>query len=300
MDEPDRSSGLVHDDQDWLFATSPSPRAPWPRGPRRGWSLARGLPPGPPRDRRSAYRSGGACRRSPSVTTPTSRPASIRDGGHAFALARHLDDDVPERGTFRHDRQGVSREHEIRHPEQGAPAERAARVQRRVVFRTKPAELEEHHGQRVADRRARRSCSTWASGSSGTPLPARRRRARPRTGGPSDRGGIAGQEQDGHSQSLERWKDRQRLVRLPGVRQRQHDVAPRHHPEIAVDSFGRMEEVSRSAGRRERRGDLASDQSRLAHAGDDHAPGAAAQELDRALEALVELGNEARGSPRPR
>jgi len=50
-----------------------------------------------------------------------------------------------------------------------------------------------------------------------------------------------------------------------------------------------MEEVGGRSRRRKRRRDLAADQPGLAHARHDHAPGAGAQQLDRALEALVEL-----------
>ena len=59
-----------------------------------------------------------------------------------------------------------------------------------------------------------------------------------------------------------------------------------------MHTLGGVEEVRRRPGRRECRCDLAADQPRLAHPGDDHSPAAAAQELDRALEALVEPGDE--------
>src|SRR5262249_18093037 len=64
-------------------------------------------------------------------------------------------------------------------------------------------------------------------------------------------------------------------------------------PEVAVDAFGRVEEVGRRARRGERRGDLAADEPRLAHAGHDHAPATRAQHRDRMLETHVELGDKA-------
>ena len=45
----------------------------------------------------------------------------------------------------------------------------------------------------------------------------------------------------------------------------------RNTTEVAVKRLGGVQEVSRRAGRGERRGDLLPDQPRLAHAGDDHA-----------------------------
>src|SRR5712691_9411858 len=49
-----------------------------------------------------------------------------------------------------------------------------------------------------------------------------------------------------------------------------------------------MEEERGCAGARERRGDLAADDARLAHAGDDHAPAAVEEDAHRLLEAIVE------------
>src|SRR4029453_85261 len=80
--------------------------------------------------------------------------------------------------------------------------------------------------------------------------------------------------------------------RLPGVREHDHHVAPGHHAEIAVNSLGWVQEVRGGSGRREGRRDLASDQPGLAHAGDDHATGAAAEQRHRALETLVELRDD--------
>src|SRR5712691_6306553 len=49
-----------------------------------------------------------------------------------------------------------------------------------------------------------------------------------------------------------------------------------------------MEEERWCAGARERRGDLAADDARFAHAGDDHAPAAVEEDAHRLLEAIVE------------
>ena len=166
------------------------------------------------------------------------------------------------------------RVHQVGDAEERAPAERPGRMERGVVLGAQAAQLEQRHGEGVAHRERRGRAR------------GRRQVHRARLLGHAHveddvalagerRVGIAGEQHDRHAEPLERRQDRQHLVGLARVRQRDHDVAARHHAEVAVHAFGRMEEVGRRAGRGERGGDLAPDEARLAHAGDDDPPGAA-------------------------
>ena len=104
---------------------------------------------------------------------------------------------------------------------------------------------------------------------------------------------IARQQHDGHPEPLERRQDRQHLVGLARVGQRDHDVAAGQHPDVAVHAFGRVQEVGGRAGRGQSGGDLAPHQARFADAGHHDPAGAAAHHLDGALEALVHLRDDA-------
>jgi len=80
------------------------------------------------------------------------------------------------------------------------------------------------------------------------------------------------------------------LLRLPRLRQREHEVIAAQHAEIAMHGLGRMEEVARRAGGGERGRNLAGHDPRLADAGDDDAAGAGFDEPHRPDEAGVESG----------
>ena len=181
--------------------------------------------------------------------------------------------------------------HEVGHAEQRPPAQRAARVERRVIVGPETAQVQQRHRERVADRqrggRRRRGRQIHGTGFLGHAhvedhlALARERRL-----------GIAGQQHDRYAQSLERRQDGEHLVGLARVRQRQHHVPARHHAEIAVNAFGRMEEKRRRAGRGQRGGDLPPHETGLAHPGDDDATDARVECLHGPIEPLVELGDE--------
>ena len=78
------------------------------------------------------------------------------------------------------------------------------------------------------------------------------------------------------------------LVGLAAVGQRDDDVAGLDDAEVAVNRFGGMEEEGRGAGAGQRRGDLPRDDARLAHARDDDAATAIAEQLDGPDEPGVE------------
>src|SRR5207247_10015065 len=88
------------------------------------------------------------------------------------------------------------------------------------------------------------------------------------------------------------------LVRLSGVRQREHHVLPRHHADVAVHPFGGVEDVGGVAGARGASRDLPADEPGLAHARDDDPSPAAAEKVHRSDEAVVETatqGGDGRG-----
>jgi hypothetical protein len=99
---------------------------------------------------------------------------------------------------------------------------------------------------------------------------------------------IAGHRDELGVETLDGLDQPEELVGLAAVREGQHDVLGLQNAEVPVNGLGRMEEERGCAGARERRRDLAADDPRLAHAGDDDAPAALAQHAHRAIETLVE------------
>ena len=103
---------------------------------------------------------------------------------------------------------------------------------------------------------------------------------------------VAGDGDEARAQPLDRLEQAQQLLRLAAVRQRDDHVFRLDDAEVAVRGFGRVEEEGGRAGARQRRRNLAADDPRLAHAGDDHAAAALEQQPHRLLEALVEALDE--------
>ena len=104
---------------------------------------------------------------------------------------------------------------------------------------------------------------------------------------------VAGERDQPRADAADRLEQPDQLLGLAAVRQREHDVVVADRAEVAVDRLGRVEEEGRRAGARQRRGDLAADDARLAHAGDDDAAAALEQQLDGALEVVVEAIDQA-------
>jgi hypothetical protein len=90
------------------------------------------------------------------------------------------------------------------------------------------------------------------------------------------------------SQSLQRFEDAHELVGLAAVRQRDDDIVPADDAEVAVNRFGRMQEDGRGTRAREGRGNLPADDAGLAHACEDDAALAVAEEMDGTDESLIE------------
>jgi len=97
-----------------------------------------------------------------------------------------------------------------------------------------------------------------------------------------------------HADTLDRRNDGGEFVALPRVRDREHDVARRHHAEIAVARFARVNEHGRRTGRGQGGGDLARDVAALAHAGHHHAALRAEDHAQRLHERLADAALQAR------
>ncbi len=93
-------------------------------------------------------------------------------------------------------------------------------------------------------------------------------------------------------------EEAQDLLGFTGGGEREHEVAPGEHAQIAMDGFGGMEEERGRAGGGERSGDLLRDDAALAHAGDDDAASrltAAKDQLDSSGEGRGHGAFEPRG-----
>jgi hypothetical protein len=69
--------------------------------------------------------------------------------------------------------------------------------------------------------------------------------------------------------------------RIAGVGKRQKGVCGRHHAQIAMARFSRMNELGRRAGRSHGGGDLVANMATLAHTGHDDAPADTGEQFDR-------------------
>ena len=102
------------------------------------------------------------------------------------------------------------------------------------------------------------------------------------------RGGRAGDDEESCSESANRFKQTQNLVGFTAVRQRDDDIGALNDAEVAMNRFGGMQEEGRRPRARERRRDLPADDAGFAHAGENHAAAAIAQQLHRPIEFAVE------------
>ena len=100
--------------------------------------------------------------------------------------------------------------------------------------------------------------------------------------------GRAGDRHELRAEAPNRLEQPENFVGFAAVGQRHDDIVVLDDAEVAVNRFGRMQKERRRADARQRRRNLAADDARLAHAGQDDAAAAFAQELDGALESLVE------------
>ena len=105
-------------------------------------------------------------------------------------------------------------------------------------------------------------------------------------------GEVACQGDEPDPEALDVWQKRHELLGLSGVGERHDHVTGGDHPQIAVDSLGRMKKERGYASAGHRRGDLLGNDAALAHARDDQPAAALAQHLHGPDEALIQPFDE--------
>ncbi len=99
---------------------------------------------------------------------------------------------------------------------------------------------------------------------------------------------IAGDGNHASPDPLDRFQKPQQLLGFAAVRQRNHHIVSLQDAEVAVNSFSWVQEERGRACAREGRCDLAADNARLAHPGDDRAPAAVEENPYGLFEPVVE------------
>ncbi len=186
------------------------------------------------------------------------------------------------RGTGTHDRSLLATLHQLFGPHEFL-TQFSTRVKAREMLLTEALRHEKRHRQRVAQGQGRRrTCRRhqihWARFFRNAAIEGD-------IGGLGERGTAVARDGDqACAQSLDRLEEPQQFVGLPAVRERNDHVLRLQDAEISVNRLSGMKEERRRAGARKRRGDLAADDARLAHAGHDHATFALHQQTDRVFE----------------
>ena len=150
---------------------------------------------------------------------------------------------------------------------------------------------QQRHGQRVANRqrggRARRRREVHRTRLLGDA-------AVERHVGGLRQGGVlpAGNRDELRAEAANRREQLKQFVGFPAVGQRDDDVIALDDAQVAVNRFGRVQEERRRAGAAERRRDLVADDAGLAHPRHDDPAGALPEQLDGAIESLVETIDE--------
>lgn len=196
-------------------------------------------------------------------------PVWAEDGSHTEFLARHLVDDLRHWGSGGNLGQGVASVHEIADAGE-AFAEAACRVQFGEVFGLPSAaaayfEREgiaqgEHYGGGGGGGEVKRA-------GFGVDAGVEHDITRLREGG----SGAAAEGDDLISEAFEEREEAKKLLGLAAGGEGEDGVTVGEHTEIAVDGFGRMEEVCSCAGGAKCGGDLASDDAAFADPRDDDA-----------------------------
>ena len=232
-------------------------------------------------------------RRSPSVKMPATRPCVVDDGRHAHALAAHLDDRLRQR-------RGRAATPAARRRVRITSATRVSKrrpsappgCDAREILGGETARIEQRQRQRVTQRqrrgRARRGRETERTRFGVD------RRVEMHVGGLRQRTLlVAGEGDEARALALQMRRQRDQLVGFAGIRQHQHDVVGRDHPEVAVRRIGRMHEERGRSGGGQRGGELAADVARLADARDDDAAAAVEDHVDGGDERLAERADSA-------
>ena len=104
--------------------------------------------------------------------------------------------------------------------------------------------------------------------------------------------GIAGESDDAHLQTLQGLEEIQDFLGFTTVADGEQRVTASEHSQVAMERFGGMKEKGRRAGAGESGRNLAGNQARFAHTGDDDAAFAGEKKIDGAIERGVEPSEE--------
>src|SRR5687767_11538692 len=174
-----------------------------------------------------------------------------------------LDDCFAHRCSQRKYRQEVPGDHYIANLSQELPPQRATRMQTREVLGLETLFLEQRHRQRVADCKGDRSARRWGE------IQNARLLLHPgvehNVGMPAKRGtAIPGNCNGADPEALEMFEQGDELVRFTALGDQDSYIRLADNSEIAMKTFGWMQECRRRSRRCKRRGDLSSDQTGLA------------------------------------
>src|SRR5438046_7456555 len=166
------------------------------------------------------------------------------------------------------------------------PAESAAGMGASEILLIETASVEQSDRQSVAERErgggARRRRKIQRAGF------LRDARVKVDIGFPGKRRvGIAGQRDQLRALAFYPGDDREQLIRLAGIRERQNDVIARDHAQIAVSRLGGVDEKSRRPRARQPGCDVSGDVPRLADAAHLAAPAAPQARTDRTQDPLA-------------
>src|SRR5436309_11396184 len=224
------------------------------------------------------------------------RPAGADDGRDPQPLRGDLDERLLQRRLFGHERELRAGVHHVLHPEE-PPTDRAGRVEKREILGGEPSLLEQRDRERVAEGH-RRGRARGGREPERTRLLGHAHIEDDVRGLGEARGRVPADGDERETEPPCRGQERQHLLTLPAVRDRQEQVATHERADVTVAALAGVEEEGGCPRAGERRGHLPADDPRLADAGDDHLPATGEQVVERARECLVEAVAE-RAQRRP-
>jgi hypothetical protein len=104
--------------------------------------------------------------------------------------------------------------------------------------------------------------------------------------------GITGESDDRHFQTLQCFEQIQDFLGFAALGDREQRVATSKHTQVTVERFGGMQEERRRTGAGKGGGNLAANQTGLAHTRDDDTAFAREEKIDGAIEGGVEASEE--------